>query len=646
MNIRIQLLLICLLISTYTFSQQPDYNVSIKNEKLVDSRELQFDVYIKSIGNNTFEYASFQAGINVSTRFINGGTITVDTLAGNSDFNISKQSPVINKPSSSWDATNKRIKIIAQQPPGAGNGKIVSQTGDGDKLARFRIINSVDFDTTLPNLSFNFGTAISWTTKLFAYINGVSTEITDQNKILNSENSIILQEPINTSNSLKISDVQTNGIQLNINERNNAQNVLILINNKQTPSYVPIDGEEFNANQSFSNAQILTDSSRIIYDGVANNSGIDIAGLNEKTNYYFTAFLYNGSGTARNYLITSTITIDTITKTSTINNPIVTGFMPNIGNINDSFQIKGTKLYPLDSVHFGKTKLNIINHYGDSILVTSVPSGELSNLVKVYTSYGNASSPSYFTILPSISTVNNEPANIGDNIEINGFNFEGIDSVKIGILSQEIIETTTNKLTFKLSYYNQDEIVNIFCKNGQINTKYKIRFKPSIINITPRLGTTKDIITIQGKNLYNIDSVMVGNIKATIKNSYPDTSIEINIPPMAITSKITVFAKNGSVTSNDSLNIVSGFENFSMNNNIKSYFNSNNDLVIYTLQNNNQIIGINIYDITGQKLFETSMNEMKSNEITIKNQFIENSKLFMVLVKTDLGNTLFKKIMQ
>lgn len=637
------LLLMSLILPCLAISQTPDYLISIKNEQLISSKELQFDVYIKSVGSNAFEYASFQAGINISSKFLNGGTLTIDTVSSYSDFNVSKQTPVINKPSSSWDATNNRIRIIAQQPPGAGNGKIISQNGDGSRLARFKITNSTDFDTLLPNLSFNFGSAISWTTKLYAYINGVSTEITDQTKITSYSTSIVLQEPKTISNSIVFSDVQTNGIQIKFNERTNAQNILVLLNATKSPTYIPKDGDEFSANQSYVNAQILSDSSRVIYEGDANAS-IDIAGLNEKTKYYITAYLFNGSGSAKNILTTASIKADTLTKASTINNPIVHAILPEIGNIHDTIQVIGTKLFPVDSIYFGKSKVNLIDHKGDSVLVIAVPEGEASNLIKVYTSYGTSNSPKYFTILPSISSIDNTPAEIGKNILIQGFNFEGVDSVKIGIISQDIVESTNNTILFNLKYYNKDEVVHVYCKNGNITSSQKIRFKPSILDINPRIGTTNDPIQITGKNLYNIDSVLVGNVKAQIIATYPDSLLTISIPAMAVTSKLTVYTKNGRATSNDSLNIVSGIAQLVNDRNIVSYFNLNNDLLVYSKNAETKIHQIQVLDLKGQLIFQTSENKLGELEMSISNENLAGNNFIVLLVKTNRGVTIFKKI--
>jgi hypothetical protein len=624
-------------------AQNPDYLITIKNENLSSPNVLEFDLYIKSVGNNAFEYASFQAGINISPKFVNGGTLTIDTINGGSEFHSSKQAPVINKPSSSWDATNNRIKIIAQQPPGSGNGKIISASGDGNRIARFKITNTVNFDTVLPSLSFNFGAAITWTTKIYAYVNGVSTEITDQSKIVSNSTTTVLQEPSNIGNSFKINDVQINSIQLQVNEKQNAQNILVLINKYHTPNYSLLDGEQFSANQSYSDAQILSDSSRVIYEG--NSAGtIDIAGLEENTKYYFAGYLFNGSDANKNILLSKNFSADTTTKISTINNPKIATIFPTTGNIFDTILVRGSKLFPYDSVYFGKTKVNVIEHAGDSVLSIVIPEGELSNLVKVYTSYGSANSPSYFTILPSIKLIDSNPLAIGQNVTVEGLNFEGVDSLTIGNVSQDIIESNDHSITFKLSYYNMDEIVKIYCKNGFVASSQKIRFKPTVFDVSPKIGTTNDPIQIKGRNLYNIDSVMVGNVKANITGVYPDSLITISIPNMAVKSVITVYTKNGIAVSIDSLNVISGIETVYNSNQIMSYFDFNNNLIISSKDKNTSIQQAFVYDIKGQLIYQSKEELHGQSEMSIAQEELVNTNFIVLITKTSKGISINKLI--
>ncbi len=624
-------------------AQNPDYLISISNEKLSAPNVLEFDLHIKSLGNTPLEYASFQAGINVSPKFINGGTLSIDTVSGSSEFNVTKQAPVINKPGSSWDAANNRIRIIAQQPPGAGNGKIISQNGNGNRIARFKITNSVNFDTLLPNLGFNFGAAITWTTRIYAYVNGVSTEITDQTKIVSNTTSIVLQEPLNIGNSFKINDVQTNSIQLQLNEKQNAQNVIVLINKYQTPNYSLSDGELFNVSQSYKDAQILGDSSRVVYEGSSAGT-IDIAGLEENKKYYFAAYLFNGIDASKNILTTNYFKLDTSTKISTVNNPKINSIFPLTGNISDTILVKGSKLFPYDSVYFGKTKINVIEHFGDSILSISIPEGELSNLIKVYTTYGSANSPSYFTILPSIKFIASNPLEIGQNVTVDGLNFEGLDSLLIGNVAQDIVESNDRSITFKLSYYNMDEIVKIYCKNGFVASTQKIRFKPTIFDVTPKIGTTKDPIQIKGRNLYNVDSVMIGNVKANITAVYPDSLISITIPSMAVKSVITVYTQNGIAVSIDSLNVISSIAKIKQSNQILSYFDINNTLNIISKDKNTFIQQVIIYDLKGQLIHQSKEDLIGFTELAITHEDFEKNNFIVLIIKTSKGTSVKKLV--
>jgi hypothetical protein len=52
---------------------KPYYLVTLKNDVLVSSNTLEFDLYIKNVGTTQLEYSSFQAGIKMNPLFINGG---------------------------------------------------------------------------------------------------------------------------------------------------------------------------------------------------------------------------------------------------------------------------------------------------------------------------------------------------------------------------------------------------------------------------------------------------------------------------------------------------------------------------------------------------------------------------------------------
>ncbi len=149
------------------------YNFTIENDIQVTDRILEFDLYLLNTNPGTpFELSGVQAGITINPAIYNGGTISLSILAGTSELNTS-QAPT----SVVWSQAENTIKLTPKAPPGAGSGTILGTTGQGTRVCRLRVTNTVPFATASPNLTFNFAT-IPYPTKVAAYISGINTELT------------------------------------------------------------------------------------------------------------------------------------------------------------------------------------------------------------------------------------------------------------------------------------------------------------------------------------------------------------------------------------------------------------------------------------------------------------------------------------
>lgn len=633
-------------------AQNPDYQVVLKNDVLVTPNVLEFDLYIKSIGTNTLEYSSFQAGIKMNPSFVNGGFPTIELVENSSDMyqlsggdTINDQRPNSGPVKAVFDTVYKTIRIIAGQTVGAGNGKIISSSNDGNRIGRFRIINTVNYDTLLSKFEFNYifnANYRSWRTTLFAYVNGIGTNITDPNKFVINASKVVYVEPTIIASNANATNIQTTSMTINIGSKGNAQNILILARKGSSPTYIPMDGDVLNASPSYNNAQILPDSSRVVYDGKANS--FELIGLEESSKYYFSVFNYNGVDSTKNYLNSSSLKFNATTKSPTVNTPIIYSFSPTKGNIGTPVTIRGNKLFPNDSVLFNSSKVAVSSNVGDSIITISVPSNELSGFIKVYTSYGSSSTSTQFTILPKIISITENPARVGDTITISGTNFEGVDSVIVSNKLFKLLQSNNTSIKAIVNYNPSDVPLTIICKNGTFTTADNFRYKPQAFSVFPLIGTTNDPITIKGINLNNVDSVLVGNIKATILNVYPDTNIKISIPPFAVKSKVYVYTKNGMATTKDSLNIISGLNELSLKSNIISFFDIENNLNIVSENNRLLINQVELFDLKGSRIYSSEGDEMGAEKITIPAQDIENSNFFVMIIKTNQGYLAFKKI--
>ena len=636
----------------YAKSQNPDYQVVLKNDVLVSPNVLEFDLYIKSIGSVPLEYSTFQAGIKMNPLFVNGGFPAIELIGNSSEMyqlsggdTINDQRPNSGPVKAVFDTVYNTIRIISGTIVGAGNGKIISTSGDGNRIGRFRVINTENYDTLLAKFEFNYisnGSYRSWRTTLFAYVNSIGTNITDQNKFVIDASKVVYVEPTSLASSASVTNIQTTSMTINIGNNGNGQNILILAKKGSNPAYVPTDGNIYNASPSYNNAQLLADSSRVVYDGKGNS--FELIGLEESSKYYLSVFNYNGVDSTKNFLNSSSLTFNATTNSPTINTPIIYSFAPTKGDIGTPVTLRGNKLYPNDSVLFNSSKVAVSSNVGDSIITISIPSNELSGFIKVYTSFGSSSTSTQFTILPKIINITENPAKAGDTITISGTNFEGVDTVILSNKLFKVLQSNNTTIKALVNYNPSDAPLTIICKNGSFTTADNFRYKPQAFSVFPLIGTTNDPITIKGINLNNVDSVMIGNVKATILSVSPDTNIKISIPPFAVKSKVNVYTKNGIATTNDSLNIISGLNELSLKSNIISYFDFENNLNIVSENNRLLINQVELYDLKGSLLYTTKENEIGSENVVIPAQDTNELSFFVMILKTNQGYLAFKKI--
>lgn len=167
---------LALLFAENIFSQTPAYTLTLTNDLQVDNTKYEFDIYILRTGSNTFEYANnSQFFININPAIINGGTLTFTIMSGTCELNVTQQ---VLSSKVSFDAANNRLRIAAHSPSGAGTGTIISNSGLGTRLGRFRVTNTVTFAASQANLTWYNGPT-GFFTKMFAYVSSTNVEITN-----------------------------------------------------------------------------------------------------------------------------------------------------------------------------------------------------------------------------------------------------------------------------------------------------------------------------------------------------------------------------------------------------------------------------------------------------------------------------------
>jgi hypothetical protein len=191
-SLKIKLLVIVAFAVLTANAQLPTaYQCVITNDSLVSANVYEFDIYLKNTSTNTtttpFVLSQFQGGISLSSTFRNSGTVAVSVVSGSSGL-LAGQIPTPSNSGSGrafWELTDPNYIRIT--PKILANGTVISGSGNGTKVARFRLTNTTSFSGT-PNLSWNFSAANqAYPTKIFAYNAATSQQIdiTNQSSHLN-----------------------------------------------------------------------------------------------------------------------------------------------------------------------------------------------------------------------------------------------------------------------------------------------------------------------------------------------------------------------------------------------------------------------------------------------------------------------------
>ena len=174
------------------------FRYSVQNLEQTATNQLEFDVYLLDTDDSEpFELAGSQLGFLFNSLIYTGGTVTVTIDNSTSGLNAFQQftaSPsVVTSLSGYPDQT--LIRLAGRTPPGAGNGTIISTSGDGTLLTHFVITSTVDFTaSSTPDFSFCSSSATNplYPTRVSEYVNSINTART----VTPGDNAIVDENPV------------------------------------------------------------------------------------------------------------------------------------------------------------------------------------------------------------------------------------------------------------------------------------------------------------------------------------------------------------------------------------------------------------------------------------------------------------------
>ncbi|MFI5222079.1 MAG: FG-GAP repeat domain-containing protein, partial [Bacteroidia bacterium] len=126
-------------------------------------------------------------------------------------------------------------------------------------------------------------------------------------------NQIIAAKPTIASSSLSFSGLTSSSVTLNWTKGNGAKRI-ILAHAGSAVSSNPGDSFSYSANPVFGSGTQIGSGNYAVYNDTG--SLVTVTGLSTGTNYYFTIFEYNGNGAYSSYLISSTLSGNTIVSSN------------------------------------------------------------------------------------------------------------------------------------------------------------------------------------------------------------------------------------------------------------------------------------------------------------------------------------------
>jgi hypothetical protein len=269
--------IIMFLVVCIPIQAQRSFRYTLRNDVQTSDRTMEFDLFIQDTdADSTVILASIQAGINVDSLILNGGTITPTLLDGTSGFHTHEL------PIATQFAKNC-VKIAPRSGNSWATGTVISDVTPGTRMIRVKLTNSVAFASHRPNLTFNWTTS-PYPTKFFAYLgNKLNT-----NQGANSTNTYSLAKNDTLNVAPRTSALTINGI---LGYKATAKGKISYLGNPDSTTY--------GLCYSTSSTKPTIADSYVSY-GTAADTGAysgNITGLKANTTYYVRAYATNAAGT-------------------------------------------------------------------------------------------------------------------------------------------------------------------------------------------------------------------------------------------------------------------------------------------------------------------------------------------------------------
>lgn len=234
--------------------------------------------------------------------------------------------------------------------------------------------------------------------------------------------------------------------------------------------------------------------------------------------------------------------------------PKITSFTPASGPAGTPVTINGSNFDAEGAVRFNGVAAGFSSP-SPTLIQATVPAGAATGPITVITGTGTATSATSFVVTtPAPTIVSFSPAGgrPGDQVTINGSNFNGVTSVAFNGANAQFFVTSPTQLRANVPLGATTGPIRLTSQGGTAVSASSFAVtagtQPTLTSFFPTSGPAGTLVTINGTNFDAEGAVRFNGIGANF-SSPSSTVIQATVPAGATTGPITVITGTGTVTS-------------------------------------------------------------------------------------------------
>jgi hypothetical protein len=299
-----------------------------------------------------------------------------------------------------------------------------------------------------------------------------------------------------------------------------------------SPSFVDGNGDLFIDNTKDTHINNATSTKQNITSG----SGLLVLASDDTSNFY----------------------VHNLTTPSSSNPPTITSFTPTSGSSGTSVVITGKAFDDASSVQFNGSDASSFTVNSSTKITATVPDQASTGPISVTTPGGTGTSSSTFAVKGASATITSiAPTSgvVGDDIAINGTNFNTATAVKFNATAADFTVNSSTKITATVPLGATTGKITVTNAGGTATSGSTFTVKSSISSFSPSSGPIGTAVILRGTGFTGATSVKFTSNKTATFKVVSDTQITTTVPNGATSGTITVATPGGTLTSADTFTV-------------------------------------------------------------------------------------------